>query len=383
MKSTTHDRDVPRRLNVVQMIDSLGAGGAEKMVLLLARKSAQAGIPFSVISLSGDEETDIAREIRGVNGRVFHFPAGKMLDVKRILSIGNLLRQEKFDLVQTYLTYSNIVGSLAGILSGVPVICSLRNVDEAPEYSHPGRRFIETLCLNLFAARVMGNGYAIAKAHSKRVITRAIDVIPNATMVPDPISSDERNALRSKMAGDISRPLVISVGRLIHQKGYPELISSIAFVREKIPAVILLIAGEGAGRENLEHQIERMDLVNNVKLLGYRNDIQRLLQACDVFVSASLFEGMSVAILEAMAAGLPVIATDVGDASRVIVENTGIVVPTRQPACLAESITSILMDRETGVRMGAAGRARVLDHYSPDAWFIHIYDLYEKTIQRK
>jgi glycosyltransferase involved in cell wall biosynthesis len=382
MKSAIHGWDVPRRLNVVQMIDSLGAGGAERMVLLLARKCTQAGIPFTVISLSGGEETDIAREIRAVNGRVFHFPARKMMDVKRILSIRNLLRQEKVDLVQTYLTYSNVVGSLVGMLSGIPVICSLRNVDEAPEYFHPGRRFIETICLNLLATRVMGNGYAIAQAHSKRVRARVIDVIPNATMVPDPISSDERNAIRREMAGDISRPIVISVGRLIHQKGYSDLIASIALVREKIHAVILLIAGDGADREKLEHQIERLGLANNVKLLGYRKDIQPLLQACDVFVSSSLFEGMSVAILEAMAAGLPVIATDVGDASRVIVDNTGIVIPCRQPEYIAESITSILMDREAGVRMGAAGRIRVLENYSPDAWFNHIFDLYEKTIKR-
>jgi glycosyltransferase involved in cell wall biosynthesis len=370
----------PTQMNVVQIIDSLGTGGAEHMVLLLARECERVGARFSVISLADDTDSDIAREIQAINGRVFHFPAGKLLDPRRILSIARFLRKERFDLVQAYLTYANIVGSLSGMLAGIPVICSLRNVDEPPEHYHPGRRFLETICLNLLARRVMGNGYAIAKAHSRRVITKKIDVIPNAAIVPDKISSVERKDYRKKLALDATQPVAVSVGRLIHQKGYSHLIASLARVREKIPAMVLVIAGEGNERENLERQIERLGLTNNVQLIGYRHDIQSLLQACDMFVSSSLFEGMSVAILEAMAAGLPVIATDVGDASRVVDDKTGILIPNPEPELIAGSILSILADREKALEMGSAGRKRVIEDYSPEAWLKSIGQLYKTTV---
>ncbi|MHC1785285.1 MAG: glycosyltransferase [Anaerolineaceae bacterium] len=368
-------------MKVIQMIDSLGTAGTEKMVLLLARKCAEIGAPFSVISLADDTDSDISREIRALNGRVFNFPSEKLLDLKRIISIRNLLRQEKFDLVHSYLTFSNIVGCLAGRMAGVPVICSLRNLGDTPMYTRPGRRFIETICLNLFASRVMGNGYAIAEVHSRRVKTGNIDVIPNAAEIPEKLSSEERITVRKDLIGDSSRPVVISVGRLIPSKGFTELITSIALVRERIPEIVLLIAGDGIEMEKLSKQVESLGLSDHIKLLGYRKDVHRLLQASDVYASASSSEGMSVAILEGMAAGLPVVATDVGDAARVVVEGTGIVISNNAPELIASSLTSILVPNGTSVKMGHAARDHIRENYSPEVWIKKIFSLYKKTIE--
>ena len=118
--------------------------------------------------------------------------------------------------------------------------------------------------------------------------------------------------------------------------------------------------------------------MGRVILLGVRNDVPRLLAAGDIFVSASHWEGLPVAVLEAMAVGLPVVATSVGDVPDVVVPGTGLIVPPHQPAALATTIRTLLDDPEQGRQLGMAGRAHVVRNYAIEAWADKLLKLYSE-----
>jgi len=135
--------------------------------------------------------------------------------------------------------------------------------------------------------------------------------------------------------------------------------------------------------EDIRSLISRLSLEKNVLLLGARQDVPRLLAASDLYVSSSHWEGLPLAILEAMMAGLPVVATDVGDIPRLITADTGLVIPPHQPRAIAEAIAELLRDPGQLREMGAAARARAMQDYSPRVWMERLLNLYRQLLPAK
>ena len=139
-------------------------------------------------------------------------------------------------------------------------------------------------------------------------------------------------------------PLLLNVGGLRKPKGHIILLEAAAILKKKGISFSLVIAGEGKLRPDLERAIEKLRLVSNVCLLGQRDDIPELMSAADIFVLSSLWEGLPGVVLEAMASGLPVVSTNVGGVSELVVENeTGFLVPPKNPQLLAEAIERMLL----------------------------------------
>jgi glycosyltransferase involved in cell wall biosynthesis len=291
------------------------------------------------------------------------------------------LRANDFTLLHSYLTYANVVMCIAGTLARVPVIASLRNIKPNPEYYNPVIYRIETFCLRHLARRVMANGYAIGDLNRARV-GKEIVVIPNSIEVPARLPEAERTRLRKALGGDAHRTIVISVGRLVAVKGFPMIIDAVHQLRSRFPDLLLLIAGDGDQQAELENQVAALQLQDHVRLLGKRDDVPALLDASDVYVSASSMEGMSVAILEAMAAGLPVIATDTGDAARVVVAGTGFIIPVGQIQPLVDGLAALLADAPGRAQMGSAARERVASTYNTTAWTDQFLKLYQEIAEK-
>lgn len=355
-------------MRIAQMIDSLKWGGAQKMMAQLAQALAERRHEITVISLSSAAGASLADELRAHAIRVVDFPAASLLDPIRLGRLAHFLRREKFDLLHTYLTYANILGVLAGKPAGVPVVASLRSTATDPRFYHPVRYRLESWLLRFGARGVMANGYSIAEANQRRLRHKRILVIPNAVAVPPLLSAAERAAVRAGLLPEPNRLMLISVGRLSPPKGFSDLLAAFAEVRQAHPSAFLVIVGEGALRPELERQAASLGLSQDLLLTGARNDVPRLLAASDLFVNASRWEGLSVAILEAMAAGLPVVATGVGDTPHIVVVGTGVVVPPQHPARLAEALRALLDQPQALSVMGSAAREHILRHYSLAAW---------------
>lgn len=362
-------------MRVAQMIDTLYVGGAQKMMVQLSQALTERQLEITVISLD-TVDTPMAADLRAHHIRVVEFSAPHLLDLTRLRHLVRFLRREKFDLLHTYLTYANILGVLAGRLAGIPVITSLRSTGIDPLLYHPLRHRLETWLLRFGAQSVTANGYSIAEANQQRLGSKRIVVIPNAVPVPPALSAAERAAIRTELLPEPDRLLLISVGRLSSPKGFSDLLTAFAELRRTHPAAFLVIVGDGHLRDELERQVESLELNADVLMTGARRDVPRLLAASDLFVNASHWEGLSVAILEAMAAGLPVVATRVGDTPRIVHAGIGLVVPPQQPARLAEAISTLLDEPQKLPVMGKAARDEIIHHYDPTAWVERFLSFY-------
>jgi glycosyltransferase involved in cell wall biosynthesis len=368
-------------LRVAQIVDTLKIGGAQALLVTLAEAVPAGALQMDVISLNGlpaDGRVDVADRLRSVGATVSSLPARRLADPLRFARLYRRLRETPYDLVHTHLTYANILGVSAARLAGKPVAATLHNV--RPSHHRRSALALEGPALQR-ADAVIAVGEQVAAAYRERRPGLPVRVIPNAVRPPLLLPPAERRALRAALTGDPDRPLLIAVGRLTAQKGYCDLLAALQQVAIAAPDVALLIAGDGELRAELLADLERRDLGGRVMLLGLRDDVPALLAAADLYVSAAHWEGLPVALLEAMAAGLPVVATDVGDAPHVVAGAhtsgpAGLLTPTGFPEALAQGIVTLLRDPERCDVMGAAGAARVAADYGAAAWAGRMLDLY-------
>ncbi len=368
-------------MRIAQMLDTLNWGGAQKMQLFLVQSLRPLGVEVTIISLNHLPDSPLPAQLQTAGARVETFPFPRLFSPLSFFKLIGFLRRERFDLLHGYLTYSNILGSLAGRLSGTPFFGSFRNAGYDSARISARRARLESFCLRHFADGIIANGYAVADfGHQQVGENVSMDVLPNAVdvnIIPQ-LSRDEKQTLRRELVGDADRILILSVGRLTPQKGFDHLLQAFARMREKHPRAALVIAGTGRLLESLAAQIRVLGLDGHAFLLGRRDDVPRLLAAADVYVNSSVLEGTPVSVLEAMAAGLPIAATSVGDTPHLLDSDSGILVPPAHPEALADALTSLLDNPKRRAALGLAARARVQKEYSPQAWTRNLLKLYAK-----
>jgi glycosyltransferase involved in cell wall biosynthesis len=201
---------------------------------------------------------------------------------------------------------------------------------------------------------------------------------------PDRFQSPEsRSELRQKLNLPTDRPVIISVGRLTRPKGYPYLLGALVLMASEARPLTLIV-GDGPDRHDLESQITRLKLEHDVQLLGNRRDVPDLLAAADLFVLASLWEGLPLALLEAMASGLPSVVTAVGENSKLIRDGTsGLLVPPADGPALADAIRRLLYQPLQRKRMGQAAREEVKRRFSIERCIKAHENLYEELLANK
>lgn len=369
-------------MRIAHVINALRVGGAEELLLTLAGELRRRGIDLTIITLRPSDPEMLA-QAAGEGARVVAFPHRKLWAPGRFYRLQRFLRAERFSVLHTHLTMANILGTAAGRLAGTPVVTSLHNTTMRSQ-SMPLHSLAETWLLRTSVQRIIAVGWETARTHRARLNGKPLLVLPNAVSFPPPLSPAERSALRRELGcGNPEAPLLIFVGRLVPQKGLGDLLQAFAGVHQAHPAARLLLVGEGPLQEEVQAQVRSLGLGGQVSLLGLRSDVQRLLGACDLFVSAAHWEGLPVASLEAMAAGLPLAVTAVGDLPRVVTPETGALTPPQDPEALAEAINALLASPERRAAAGAAAQARVRREFSAEAWAGRLLDLYDEVRQEE
>ena len=363
-------------MRVLQLIDTLGVGGAEKLLVTFSRAAARLDVQTSVAYLSEPDTPLLLQELEQAGVRVVGFTAPKLFNLRRLNDLTEFMHREQFDVVHTHLTYANILGNLAGRWSGTPVVSSLHNTAVDPVHAHPLRDRLELLALRYWAARVVAVAGRIAEIYQPLLGGRAVDVALNAAAPFALLDEAERCLVRAELGLTPEQILLIAVGRLSAQKAYPDLLQAFALVRQTCPQAQLLIVGEGALRGVIESRIRELGLGGSVVLAGIRPDVPRLLQAADIFVMSSHFEGLPVAVLEAMTAGLPLAATDVGEIAAVAPPEAALLTPPQQPEQLAAAILTLAQDPARRKAAGMAARQIALERFSPDAWVRRLVQIY-------
>jgi glycosyltransferase involved in cell wall biosynthesis len=286
--------------------------------------------------------------------------------INGLLKLWRILKQGKFDAMITFTHDSNMLGLPLAKMAGIPArvgthLGEIRGMSRWREWLHTfliNRGVIQTLVAS--SARTMNNAVAVG------VNPQRVKVIYN-TIMPFDVRNMDRYSIRQKLGLRVDDVFFLAVGRLVYEKGHEFLVEAMSTVTKSNPHAVVGICGDGPLREQLTHQIERLGLQEKVKLLGLWDDLHELLAAADVFVLPSRWEGLPMALLEGMMAGLPVIAARVEGVDEVVQSGEhGILVPLESPAGLAQGILQLLGSPQDRTRKGRAARERVLSSYTTD-----------------
>lgn len=318
------------------------------------QKNWQSANPFPIISLYGWKANT--------------FPLFNIFNLAGALSkLFSLLRKD-VKAVIAFTPHSNLLGLPIAWLARVPVRVGthhgyIEGSSNTMAWLH-GRLTNSRFVSGMVAVSAQVRDYALKreKALPERLVVIENGIEPLAKNFLEPV---RRQAIRSELGVPENGLLLLTVGRLTVQKGHTILLEAIAQISQSNFNVRFAFAGEGPQRAALEAQIAVLGIADKVVLLGVRDDISDLLLSADVFVQPSLWEGLSLALLEALQAGLAVLATRVEGVVDVV-ENgqSALLVPPNDVSALAEALERIIQDADLRKRIGQAGQERVEKHYS-------------------
>jgi glycosyltransferase involved in cell wall biosynthesis len=358
------------------MLPDLRLGGVQVLVATFVEACRDSDIASIVVALGGEPDTPIRARLEASGAGVAVLPAGKILDPLRFARLYRFFETSPVDVVHAHLPAANIVASLAGRITGKPVIGGLHLPGPLSGWRAGLRGRLEALALRAGARAVTACGPAVAENNRRRLGRLPIEVVANPALA----AGGERapNGLRRTLFPGRADPVFVVVGRLACEKGVDAVLQAAAGLRAELPDFAVLIVGDGPLRGELEADCRRLGLADRVRFLGARHDVPALLAASDVYVSGSWFEGMSLAMLEAMAQGLPVIATDVGDGRTLVDASTGVLVAPGDIAALAAAMRLLGADPSARAARGSAARRRACGH-DPRAWCAQLADLYRRV----
>ncbi|MGB0600049.1 MAG: glycosyltransferase [Rubripirellula sp.] len=358
---------VPTKLMFV--IDTLEIGGTEQSLLQLVGQLGTQRFDCTVVSLyPGDH---LANPLKEAGAEVLELKLrGKYAFGQGIRQLSKLIKHRSPDLVHTMLFRANQIGRTAGWLCGVPVVSSFVNVpyDKSRRETDPSIKAWKLRCLqtlDVFTSRWVVKFHSVSET-AKEVNCRDLRV-PTSKVTVVPRGRDTARYERQRPLPNESskRFRVLNVGRLIAQKGQLNLIDAFQIAFQDVPEVELAIAGDGPLMEALQRHANDLQLGDRVAILGRRNDVPDLLTQADIFAFPSHYEGLPGSLIEAMLAGLPIVASDIPQIRELIEhEKTGLIVPGSDAAALANGLARLFQDRELAARLGAAARASALSRFN-------------------
>ncbi len=367
-----------RRPRVLLVITLAEVGGAQSYVASLL--PALVDRFEVVVAAHGSGPLRGAAELAGarfVSLRHVRRPIRPWRDLAGLFELYVLFRRECPDIVHANSSKAGLLGRLAAFAAGVPI-----RVFTAHGWAFAARTGLTARCYRWAdrLVRPLTTVTVCVSEHDRLAGIRARTCSADRTiLIRNGIPLDSAPRARHF---ERARPLLVSVGRLKAPKDFLTLVRAFALL--PADAFEALIVGEGPGRARLERELRRLGLEGRVTLAGERADVTAVLAFSDVFVLASLSEGLPVSVLEAMAAELPVVATSVGGIPELVVDGkTGLLVRPRDPKALRDALARLLDDRDLRRRLGAIGRVRAETLFGVEPFRRAHVELYAAELARR
>lgn len=327
-------------------------GGERQVLELMRRQRATGDDPH----LAAPRESAIAQRVAAEGFPLHPSPMRGTWDLRSVVSLARLHRALRPDVVHWHAARAHALGAAASLLAPGPARILSRRVD-FPVRGSAGSRTLYALPIERIIAISEGVRDALVQSgvapERIRVVPSGIDLAPFEA----PFDRDEARRRLGLAEGEV---LVLQVAALAPHKSQTDFLNAAAGVGASHPGLRFWIAGEGPLRSKLEAEHRALGLGERFRFLGFRGDVTDLLRAADIFCISSYLEGLGTSILDAMAAGLPVVATRVGGIPEVVAdEETGLLVAARDPAALGRAIGALADDPVRRAAMGAKGRERV------------------------
>jgi glycosyltransferase involved in cell wall biosynthesis len=298
-----------------------------------------------------------------------------------VYKLYRLMQVEKFDVILTFTHHSNLIGIPLAWWARIPVRAA----------THHGHilgfpKILEKLHAWLINTRLTSHFIVVSEPVQQEAIREGvrpakITVIENGIQLPACEQIDTQR-IRQELTRSASDRLVLTVGRMTDQKAQIYLVKAIPAVLERFPDTVFAFAGDGPLFQDLSEEVTRLGIADQVRFLGVRKDVINIMAAADVFVLSSIFEGLPVAMLEAMGMGAAVIATPVGGIPQAITHGeTGLLVPVRDTAAIADALMALLADEDTRRRLAKNGQDFVRREFTLEKMCLKYEELFFRSMK--
>jgi glycosyltransferase involved in cell wall biosynthesis len=375
-------------LTVAHVIHSLGSGGAEAVLVELAQAAPSAGVRLVVVGLSdadtagGVVDRRVVSQMQDYGATVYEMHRARY-DPTLAVRLAKLFRDERVDIVHTHLKHADVVGGMAARLARLPSVSTLHVIDIPTSRAH--RLRVETA---VFARRRMSSNVIALSSAQRRWYQQyagadaAITLLPNGVVEPEATCDGVTTRAEIGVPQDALFALCISLMR--PEKGHFDLLEAIRQLPADLPLVVGM-AGDGPLLESVRSTVESDPyLRERTRLLGFRRDVADLLVASDFVVQPSLEDALPTALISALAAARPIVATNVGGIPDIVTAGCGLLVESGSPSALSAGITRMARlfqtDDPAVEEMRRAARERYSSHFSADVWVQNLRGVYEEAI---
>jgi len=370
-------------VRVLFLSTSMGMGGADQQLLSAAREMLARGHEVFVISLTPLGPMGLEARSLGIPTESLDMARG-IPDPRGLLRLARLVRAWRPDVLHSHMVHANLMARALRLLVPVPVLVStIHNISEGGALLMAGYRVTNGLVDHM---TIISEAAADRFVRDRIIPRKLLSVIPNGVNADEfrNVPTVARESLRRSLGLD-GEFAWLAVGRFEIAKDYPNMLHAFAKVREQEPRAVLLLVGRGSLQADTESLAAALDLESAVRFLGVRRDVPEILSAADGYLMSSAWEGMPMVLLEAAAAGLPIVTTAVGGNLEVVGDGeSGFLVPPRDADALGEAMLRLMglsyADRRA---MGERGRERVRSRYGLGRVVERWMELYRELLARK
>lgn len=348
--------------SVIHIVNQMRPGGIETMVIDLVTKSRH---PSRIMSLEGNALGLLENwtALASLGDRLEAFDRPPRLDLRLAFRIARRLRTLRPHTVFVHRTNPLLYGGIAARLAGVPAVVHVEH--DVWHYQQPSRRRLVTVAAKLVRPLHFAVSQTIAETLSEMLPHQEVRVVPGGVDLAR-FGSSSRNDARKALGLPAGVRVVGSVGRLEPVKGHKTLIEALPYLPDDM---IVVVVGEGSEANRLKDLATTLGVAGRVRFLGHRDEVDQLMPAFDVFCLPSFSEGLPRVVMEAQAAGVPIVSSDVGSVRQAVDTNTGRLVAPGDPAALANALRGLTLTEA----VAASCKRFALDHFSIER-MISTYD---------
>lgn len=369
-----------RRVHVHVVIDSMGAGGAELLLADFAAGADAAGIDLSVSYLARRDSEPARERLARLGIEPRPIEVERLVSPTAVRRVRDRLRALAPDVVHTHLAYSDALGGIAARSLSLPTVSTIHVMHVDPGWRESAREQLIRRVRRACAARTI----FVSDAARRDFLARTGTPPEGTVTVHNGVLAEPRPgagaAVRAQLGIAPSDLVVGMLSVLRPGKGHEDAIAAVRELRARRPELRLLIAGDGPLRA--DHERAAADLGDAVVFAGYRDDALAVLDSVDLLLHPSRFDAFPTALLEAMSAGVPIVASAVGGIPEIVADGeTGTLIdPAAGAAGIAAGLTPLLDDAALRTRLAAAGRARYEREFTAADWALRTRALYDEVL---
>ena len=356
-----------KKMKVLHIVNSLALGGLEKFVVDLTHQMDQ--VSHTVVCL-----TDTGEFFNDIEGSTFFLKSPHKLSFSNIFKLKKVIMNNSIDLVHTHNQGPQFYGSMAAKLTRTPILHT-KHGQNLSNYKRRNYMDMFSSCLTDIVVSVSCDAHKICIEKLKIPENKVVTILNG-------VNTNTYQKFKNKKQYTNDRPFVIgTVARLAEEKNQKCLLEACSILMKNSISFNLKIVGDGPLRKDLMFKTKCLGIDKFVEFEGVRRDIPTVMNSFDLFVLPSFTEGVSLTLLEAMSCELPIVATNVGGNSEVVIDGvTGTLVPTDNPVCLASAIMKYIKEPEICLRKGKAGRQRACESFSLSKTSSKYLEIYKKLV---